>query len=333
MVDTNFPVLIEDGTDHSTGTIGGIGISAIMGVNPWVRPYDFWLQATGQAVPKQANAAMERGRLYEPVVAEMFGAANQNFVVRKNLNDSDTPCRVRDRRYEYITGSPDRILWKDGKPVAGLEIKTSSVFNRDQWGESGTNQIPKHYLAQCLHYMGLTGLREWYLAVLFLDENEPYGYRSFRLDYDDETWSAMREIAVSFWEKYVVPKVAPSLEMGFGQETIDYFKNLYRYDTKPIESANEEESALIGYLLDAKTEVELAEQRYETLKAQMMEKIGERSGVFSEVGKVTWKKPKDRETVDWKSIATELGADNEMIQRFTTTKETSRIFLVKPAKF
>ena len=327
------PVILDDGRAYSDRTIGGTAMSAIMGVNPWEQPHDIWLRLTGKAEPKQETEPMRLGKRYEPIVAEMFAGANPEYTVRHNFSGTDTPCRVVDPEYDFLTGSPDRIIFRDDEPVAGWEGKTANIHNLREWGESGTNEVPAHYLAQCLHYMGLTGLKDWRLSVLFLDDAEPVMYRSYNIKHDDETWNAMRHIAVSFWTQYVETNTPPPIEHGVGATTIQYYQQQFPADVNPIEDANSEEIAAMAAVIDAQTELEVAKNQFEALKADMMRLIGNRAGLRSNLGKITWKKSKDRETVDWKNIAVQLGATPDIIEENTTVSPGSRRFLVSPVKF
>ena len=58
-------------------------------------------------------------------------------------------------------------LWGED---AGLECKTASPYSANQWKDG---KVPPHYLAQCLHYMTVTGKREWYLAVVIFRAGLP----------------------------------------------------------------------------------------------------------------------------------------------------------------
>ena len=326
------PKLIDDGSPFSEGTIGGTGMSAIIGVNPYVTSLDLWLKVTGQAEPTPDNRNMELGRRYEPIVAEMFQGANDWCEVKHNFSGTDAPCRVMDPEYDFITGSPDRILFNSGRPVAGLEIKTANVFTKPKWGESGSNEVPIHYMVQCMHYMGLTGLRNWKLAVLFLDEGQPQEYRSYNIDFDAEVWNYMREEEIKWWRDFVEKMEAPPMEENVGETTIQFFRQKYPTHTKPIEAATEEEAVLIAQLLDTQNELKAIEARLETDKVRLMSLIGEREGLFSPVGKVTWKRTKDRSTVDWKAVAEELNAPDDVIAKYTTVKDGVRMFRATPSK-
>lgn len=331
-MNNTIPKLIEDGSAYSERTIGGTGMSAVIGVNPYFTQMDLWLRVIGAVNQTPDNRNMILGRRYEPIVADMFQGANEWCEVRKNFSGTDAPCRVQDPEYDFITGSPDRILFDGNNPIAGLEIKTANVFSKRKWGESGTNEVPVHYMVQCMHYMGLTGLHDWKLAVLFLDDGQPNEYRSYNISFDEEVWSYMREEAVKWWKEYVEQMKEPPMYDTVGDTTIEYFRQKYPTNTQPIAEATEDEAVLMARLFDTQNELKALEARLEAEKTQLMSVIGEREGIYSPVGKITWKTTKGRYVTDWKSVAEEMNAPEEIVTKHTTQKEGVRMFRATPSK-
>jgi predicted phage-related endonuclease len=69
------------------------------------------------------------------------------------------------------------------------------------------DEYPPEFLAQSLHYLGVTGWDRWYLAVLILG-TEFKIYQIDRADYKDDIEKIQRQV-YDFWTTYVIPKVAP----------------------------------------------------------------------------------------------------------------------------
>ncbi|MCI4170689.1 YqaJ viral recombinase family protein, partial [Bacillus spizizenii] len=62
--------------------------------------------------------------------------------------------------YPFMLANVDRLVVGDR---AGLECKTASEDLKGEWvGE----EVPDAYLVQCQHYMAVTGLCAWWIAVL-----------------------------------------------------------------------------------------------------------------------------------------------------------------------
>ena len=107
------------------------------------------------------NEAMRQGRDLEDYVAKRFCEATGLKVRRSNM-------MYRSTENPFMIADVDRlIVGRD----AGLECKTASAFNADKWKDG---RIPPHYLIQCLHYMAVTGKREWYIAVVILGRDFRY---------------------------------------------------------------------------------------------------------------------------------------------------------------
>lgn len=138
--------------------LGCSELAAALGVSPWKTPYGLWLEKTGRAEPPKLNGLfkVDLGHHLEALVGDLYA---RRFGV-KVQRDS--------REYRHpdlpLVGHIDRRILGQR---AGLEIKTSlGRFTSEEWGEEGTDQIPAHYLAQCLGYLWLTGWERWDVAAL-----------------------------------------------------------------------------------------------------------------------------------------------------------------------
>jgi len=100
----------------------------------------------------------------------------------------------------FMIADVDRLLV--GKD-AGLECKTASAFQAGQWKDG---EVPPHYLIQCLHYMAVTGKKEWYLAVLILGREFKY----VRISCEEELIDKLIRVEEQFWNRNVLLKQFPS---------------------------------------------------------------------------------------------------------------------------
>lgn len=317
-------------------SIGGTTISAIVGASPWLSPRGAYLKLRGEAGPKLDNEAMARGRKFETVIARIFQANHPEYFVAKNRDregeDSGYFEHCYDDERQFLTGSPDRLLFgaddtdDASKILAGLEIKTAQSVSRSQWGERGTDQIPLVYQIQCHWYMGFYDVDRWEVAVMFFNpDNGPVGYSEYTIRRDDEVIQALREAAITFWNEHVVPGIPPE-EDRIDETVVEFVKNQFPADTVPEEAANEEEEKKIERYVRAKITLQAATSEFDSAKLAVQESIGERAGILSSFGKITWKKTKDRRVTDWKAVAAEMEATPEVIERHTKTVEGSRLF-------
>ena len=318
------------------GTIGGTTVSGIVGVSPWLSPRGAYLKLRGESAPKPDNEAMARGRAFEPVVAQIYQANHPEYFVAKNRDregeDSGYFEHCYDDERQFLTGSPDRLLFgaddtdDESKILAGLEIKTAQSINRSQWGERGTDQIPLVYQIQCHWYMGFYNVDRWEVAVMFFNtDNEPVGYSEYTIRRDDEVIQNLREAAITFWNEHVVPGIPPE-EDRIDETVVEFIRNQYPAETAPEKEANEEEEKIIERYIRAKIALQAATNEYDATRLAVQEAIGENVGLSSRYGKVTWKKSKDRNVVDWKPVALKAGATQELVEQHTKTVEGPRVF-------
>lgn len=312
------------------GRIGGTCVSAIVGQNPWKNAHGAYLELRQEVSPTPDNVAMERGRRYEPVVADIFAGGRQEYLVKHNRKDTDEPELFVHPEYEYLIGHPDRLLYDSNSQelVAGLEIKTSNISNCRKWGEEGTDDIPIHYLIQCQWYAGLANLPLWRVAVAFLDDfGRMKTYKEYAVHADKELFETLVDSAVTFWESHVVPGVPPIVD-DVDSVTERWVAERFPRNLEPLATATpDEENAMADYLRN-KTLYEQAQANLQASETALKMAIGDRDGLVSEkFGKVTWKKSKDSSRTDYKAICSELNPSQELVNKYTKNVEGSRRFV------
>ena len=172
--------------------IGGSDAGAICGLNPYVSPLRVYQDKTSSEIPEYDNEAMRQGRELEDYVAKRFMEAAGCKVRRSNAMYQST-------EYPFMLADVDRLVVGED---AGLECKTASAFQADQWKNG---KIPPHYLIQCLHYMAVTGRTSWYLAVIILGRE----FRYIKIARDESMIKNLIAIEREFWEEHVIPGILP----------------------------------------------------------------------------------------------------------------------------
>lgn len=163
--------------------IGGSDISAIMGMNRWKTPLKLWLEKTGEAKPDDLSK----------VEAVQLGIELEEFVAQKFARESGKQVRKQSKMYvhpdyDYMVAHIDRLITGEDEI---LECKTCSAYKSGEW-EDG---IPQEYILQVQWYLGITGRRKAYIAVLI-------GGQSFKykeIEFDKELFDVMVERAIEFW--------------------------------------------------------------------------------------------------------------------------------------
>lgn len=179
--------------------IGGSDAAAIVGLNPYKSALSVYYDKLGVLPEQEENEQMRQGRDFEDTVAKRFEEATGKKVRREN-------AIIYHNDYDYIFANVDRIVVKER---AGLECKTTSVWNRSDFKNGN---YPETYYAQCLHYMMVTGLKKWYLAVLVLSQ----GFYWFEIDGQDPLvkadMDALLEQEISFWNEHVLKGNPPEAD-------------------------------------------------------------------------------------------------------------------------
>lgn len=176
-------------------------IAAVLGISPWVSPFDlWWAKQTGQESQSDTRG-MRRGHRYEALVLEDFAEEHPEFYVAPSVT-------VRSAARPWQVATPDGLAYEfaddmlavrplvpgaitEGRePLAVIEAKTGQ---RREWGDPGTDDVPVHYRAQVLWQMDVLGLNVAYLPVLFGDQ-----YAEYVVEYDEADVKIMRDAAELF---------------------------------------------------------------------------------------------------------------------------------------
>lgn len=186
--------------------LGGSDIAAVIGVSPWKTAFDLWRDKTTPRVEGGDNprGAKRRGIRWESVVAEMLV---EDLIARGHrVEVLNTNRRYRDEVHSMFASEIDfEVRLDDDEDVTNVELKTVHPFKVREWGESGTDELPLHYLAQVQWGLGITKRRRGILAALFgADE-----LRTYPVAADDATITALRVRALAFWQQHVLTGVAP----------------------------------------------------------------------------------------------------------------------------
>lgn len=140
-------------------------IAVVMGLSPYDSPYSLYHRKLGNLPPVEDTAAMERGRVLEPYIAEKFAERHPEFRV---TGDGRELYAHPER--DWMAATPDRLLcdWRtdpdDPLMTAVLECKVDG--GSPDWGEEGTDVIPVHYRAQVIWQCSVMGVSTAYVACL-----------------------------------------------------------------------------------------------------------------------------------------------------------------------
>jgi len=181
--------------------LGGTDASAIAGLNPYKTALDVYLEKRQLVDPPEENEAMYWGSALEPVVAERYAKETGSKLTRNN-------CLVVHPEYSFIIGHPDYLITNgNGQVCRGLEVKTAGFHSRHLWGEPGTDDVPKAYMIQVLHYSAILNV-PFDLAVLI-------GGQDFAIYHIDPKPSMIKDLITiekNFWNTHVLAGIPPGID-------------------------------------------------------------------------------------------------------------------------
>lgn len=285
--------------------IGGSDVAAVLGLSPWRTPLDVFNDKTAEAVDeKPQSEAAHFGTILEDVVAEEFARRTGFKVVRFNETLTQNPgCHVggvgwaranldrvivnpaiaktvrfaTEASHALQTKCFTRGLWLTTDSI--LECKTASAYASDQWGPSQEaeikageivteHKIPIYYETQVQWYLGLTGAKVCYVAVL-IGGND---FRIYAVKPDRELFEAICEKCWAFWSEHVLKGVPPEAT------SVEDVKKLFAKDNGDMIEASNEVATTIGELRNVKARIKELEDEKSALEKALIVALGERTG-------------------------------------------------------
>ncbi|HEY9535902.1 MAG TPA: YqaJ viral recombinase family protein [Mucilaginibacter sp.] len=239
--------------------------------NSYSTPYQLWMQKTGKLDSNfEMNDFQWWGHELEPAIAKRY-----EYETGETLEYR--PDTVIHPKLPFMLCHPDRYVFGQRKLV---EIKTAN-FSGDEWGESGTDQIPPAYLLQVQHQLACTGYDEADLIVFFLNFRET---RIYPIKRDHFLVEAIENRITSFWNNNVLADVAPELT------ALSDFKLAFKKNSDLFIEATPEIAECINQLRDIRERMKIEEEIEETILMKICTFLGDAPGLMQD-GKnlATWK--------------------------------------------
>lgn len=249
-------------------SIGGSDAAAIIGLSKWATPYSVWAEKTGKLPEKEDTEAMRIGRDLEDYVAQRFMEATGKHVRRRN-------AILYNEAWPFAHANVDRLV--DGER-AGLECKTTNTLNVKQF--HGTD-FPEQYYAQCVHYLAVTGLDKWYLAVLCIGR----GFFVYELERDEGEINALMDAEARFWN--LVENDTPP-DVDGAEATTDALTAIYREDNGDTVQLIGRDMLLSEYAALKRNRAAL-DERITAIENTIKQDMGEAGSAESTRYKVTWR--------------------------------------------
>lgn len=175
--------------------LGGSDIGAICGINKYKTALDVYMDKTSDEVEEVNNNYTHWGSILENVVANEYARVTGNKVV-------EPIGTIYHPEYSFLAANIDRFV-NGGDYI--LECKTAGNFAASDWGKEGTDEIPESYKCQVAYYAGIADVSKVDIAVL-IGGND---FRIYRYMRDRKLENQLFQIAINFWNKHIIPRIAP----------------------------------------------------------------------------------------------------------------------------
>lgn len=170
--------------------IGGSDAAMAVGVSPWGGPYTVYAEKTGQSAPLIETEKMQWGNLLEDPIAREAGKRLGRMVVRDNRT-------IRHPEFPFMFAHVDRWTRLKGTPQRLLEVKATSAYRANEFGEEGSDQVPAEWHVQADHYMAVTNADVCDMAVLIGGQR----LGLFRIERDPELEEELIEAELDLWQR------------------------------------------------------------------------------------------------------------------------------------
>ena len=251
-------------------------IAALFGVSPYCTAFELYHVKHGNiAESNEENERTRWGKRLQEAIAE--GVAYENAFVLRRMDEyiRDTDLRVGSsfdfggEPYDEAGGifGAGLVPGTGLKPEFIVEIKNvdSLAFKRG-WIETDFGlEAPAHIELQLQHQLGVSGLREGYIAA-FVGGNR---VELLRREFDAVVWQRILDLAAWFWSLTDAP--APDYARDY-----EVISRLHGYSSagKVIEATGEIETLMQEYKI-ASAEMSDADKRRKIAKAKALELIGD----------------------------------------------------------
>lgn len=250
------------GSDEWLRHMSASKISAVVGLSPYESRFSLWHRMAGLIPAEPDSDLLRRGHYLEPAIAAWFADQHPEYFV----GPAGTFVSPHDPDF---TATPDRLLsGAPGHPeVAPALLECKSAADLDEWGEPGTDEIPKGYRAQVIWQMDCAGVGTVHIAVLtaFLE------FVEYVVHYDADEAAYLRREGRAFLDS--LPAGSAPQRPNLDEHTATY--QAVRQLHPDIEDVDVElDVRLVQEFCGAKAALTAAERRFTAAKTAVADAVG-----------------------------------------------------------
>ena len=283
---------------HKTG-IGGSSASVVWGCNPYRTAHDLYAACLGLAPETETTWEMENGNSFEPRIRAWYEAKTKRTGTHTGL--------IRSKDYPWMIAHLDWMStdqWtKQDLAATFAEFKIAGRYAAKEWGAPESCQVPLPYFLQGQHYSIVTGIKKWDLCVSICGDRPVI----YPCEHDDDIAAELIRKERAFWHDNVLAKVPPPVD---GSDSCrQLLTQIYQKSVTPIDFATGETARLLNLFFDVRQNYQAEELNIKELSNKVRAAIGEREGLKTDRGQVTWRARRDGVRV---FLAKEFEAEEEV---------------------
>ena len=174
--------------------------AAVLGISPWVSPYQLWLLKTGRK-EQVVNGAMRNGTALEPKARSAYELETGHVMQPLVMQDGDYSASL-----DGITLQGDLIV-EIKCPMRGADSEL--------WHAVESGEVPGHYASQLQHQLMVSGAARAHLWVF--DGGKGL---LLAIERDDAAMAAIRDAWDSFWP-FIATGTPPPLADSDAVQRVD----------------------------------------------------------------------------------------------------------------
>lgn len=287
----------EQWLEYRNKGIGGSDSSAIVGVNKYKSKLVLYMEKVGLYTPVVDSESAYWGNQLEDVVAQEFiKRYNEKLFEEWNLSEIEKdfkPAKIQRRNailmhddYDFLLANLDRLLICPIRGKGILEVKTASQYVADEWkGED----VPDPYYVQVQHYLGITGYKYAYIAVL-IGGNQ---FRMYYIERDDEFITTLIGLEVDFWNNHVIPQTPPEVDGSDSTREMYKIMNPMHFEGRPPLELPAIAMEWAEGAQQAKDEIKLWTEKKQEYENKLKDAMKDNGEAFAGSHKITWKTAKN----------------------------------------
>ena len=286
-----------------------------------VNPYNSWFELYLSKIPEEEGGQVKDISNKDAV---KWGTRLEAIVILAIKEDYGIPVQKDETTYWNTEYGVPLYAHLDGvSGDRGVEIKTTKVRNIHNYGEEGSDYLPKYQLMQGIHQLICCPWMNGVDFFVYYDRDELRHYQVNRDEFTERLIKAYVKEAKRFW-KHVTDRKVPEAQ------TREDIKHLYPQSTDNFLTADSDVGELLFRLQgnieaekEAKANLKISEERVIQDKITLSEYIGENAGIMTEAGKslVNFRTSESKGRFDQKRFREE---EPELYEKYRSDPTVSR---------